>query len=1107
MAIRRYYRLLLLMRLTILLLIVSLMQVNAETLAQRISMYKRNASLESVLKEIRKQSGYDFFYDGKIIPKNYKVDVALTGSTVDEALEVTLKGLPVEYKIENRSVVLRLRKIVPEIKRDDLVKITGTVTDSIGIRIQGVSVANKTNGSATSTDADGTFTIDAKEGDILVFSSIGYIRQEIRIGNQTQLSVIMRQMESQLDQVVVTALGIKKSTKSLTYNVQELKGEELTRNKDANFVNALTGKIAGVTINPSSSGIGGATRVVMRGTKSISGNNNVLYVVDGIPIPNASGGAGSTGAFSAVVSGEGISSFNPEDIETVTALTGPSATALYGNQGANGVLLITTKKGTAGKMSISFSHSSDFFDPFVLPKFQNTYGQENSLEMASWGPKLSSPSTYQPGDFFQTGRNIFNTVSISGGTEKSQTMISAGTNNAEGIISNNTFNRYNFYLRHTANLSDRLTMDFNAMYVRLDDKNMFAQGQYHNPLLPIYLFPPGDDIRKYQVYERYDPDRQIPLQFWPYKSQGLGMENPYWTINAQTNTNKTDRYMLSAVAKYKFTDWLDLTGRARMDNSNSIAESKYPAGTDPLYISALNFGLYRVNNGVSKNIYLDLIASSKLAINDHLNFSGNIGGSYADGRFQGMTAGGPLVRLANFYSIGENTANIPVQSLGRSQLQSVFMTTELDYNKWLYLNATGRYEWPSQLPKKFAAKSSYFYPSIGISAILTDVMQIPESILSFAKLRFSYAEVGAPPSAGIANPSYSLTNPDAFRPRPFTNYMPERTRSLEAGAELKFLHNKLRLNVTAYKSNTFNQLLSVPNPEGSLYTTDYFNAGDIQNKGIEANLGYQFDFKGFGWNTNAVFTLNRNEVKRLAEGYVNPVTGEVFGRDSLRFGTVGNDLINMLTVGGGMSDLYVTQVLREDNQGNLWVDNGMINKMKIPARYIGHTVPDYTIGWSNSLNYRNFALSFLIDARIGGVGISYTQAVMDAYGVSQQSAMDRDNGGVSIYGSKFSDVKQFYNTIGGASGGEVGMAAYYVYSASNVRLREASLGYTIPIKWLGARIRNIQLTLTGRNLFMFYNKSPFDPESTSSTGTYYQGIDYFRQPSYRSFGFSLKAQF
>ncbi|WP_258862418.1 SusC/RagA family TonB-linked outer membrane protein [Sphingobacterium spiritivorum] len=1095
------------MRLTILLLIISLMQVNAETLAQRISLHKRKASLESVLKEIRKQSGYDFFYDGKIIPKNYKVDVALSGSTVEEALEVTLKGLPVEYRIENQTVVLRTRKAAPEIKTEDLLRITGIVTDSIGVRIQGVSVANKTNGSATSTDAEGAFIIEAKEGDVLVFSSVGYIRQEVRIANQTPLRVILKQMESQLDQVVVTALGIKKSTKSLTYNVQELKGEELTRNKDANFVNALTGKIAGVTINPSSSGIGGATRVVMRGTKSISGNNNVLYVVDGIPIPNSNGGAGATGAFSAVVSGEGISSFNPEDIETITALTGPSATALYGNQGANGVLLVTTKKGMVGKLNINFSHSSDFFNPFVLPEFQNTYGQENTLEMASWGSKLATPSTYRPKDFFQTGRNIFNTVSISGGTEKSQTLVSAGTNNAEGIISNNTFNRYNFYLRHTANLTERLTLDFNAMYVRLENKNMIAQGQYHNPLLPIYLFPPGDDIRKYQVYERYDMDRQIPLQFWPYKNQGLGMENPYWTINAETNTNKTDRYMLSAVAKYKFTDWLDLTGRARMDNSNSIAESKYPAGTDPLYISALNFGLYTVNNGVSKNIYLDLIASVKHKITETVNFNTNIGGSYVDNRFQGLSVGGPLVRLANFYSIGENTANIPNQFYDRSQLQSAFMTAEFDYNKWLYLNATGRYEWPSQLPKKFAAKSSYFYPSVGISAVLTDVLQIPENILSFAKLRFSYAEVGAPPSAGVANPSYSLTNPDAFRPRPFTNYIPERTRSLEAGAELKFFHNKLRLNVTAYKSNTFNQLLSVSNPEGSLYTTDYFNAGDIQNKGIEASLGYQFDFKEFNWNTNAVFTLNRNEVKRLAEGYVNPVTGEVFGRDSLRFGTVGNDLINILTVGGGMSDLYVTQLLREDNQGNLWIDNGMINKMKIPARYIGRTVPDYTIGWSNNLSYRNFALSFLIDARIGGMGISYTQAVMDAYGVSQQSAIDRDNGGVSIYGNKFSDVKQFYNTIGGASGGEVGMAAYYVFSASNVRLREASLGYTIPGKWLGTKIRNIQLAFTGRNLFMFYNKSPFDPESTSSTGTYYQGIDYFRQPSYRSYGFSVKAQF
>jgi len=1094
----------LIMRLTIILLITSFMQVSAVTMAQRITLHQRNASLESVLKEIRKQSGYDLFYDGKIFSKSQKVDVSMSNATMVEALEMVLRGLPLTYRIHDNMVVLHRKQISNLPKVIIFIPVQGRVRDSAGQSIVGVSVLNRTTGLSTSTDAEGRFQLDAKVGDVLVFSSVGYVRQELHVGAETDLQIVLKQEETAMDAVVVTALGIRQSVKALTYNVQEFKGEEVTRNKDANFVNSLTGKIAGVTINASSSGIGGATRVVMRGTTSISGNNNALYVVDGIPIPNANGGAGSTGPFAAVVSGEGISSFNPEDIESITALTGPSSTALYGNQGANGVILVNTKKGTQGKLRISLSHSSDFFSPFVMPRFQNTYGQESALEMSSWGPRLATPSSYRPRDFFETGNNVFNTISLAGGNEKSQTLFSVGTNNANGIIPNNTFNRYNFYLRNTTKLTDRLTVDFSAMYVKLNDNNMVAQGQYHNPILPVYLFPPGDDFEKYKVYSRYDPNRKIPLQFWPFQTQGLGMENPYWTTLAQTNSNDIDRYMFSTVAKYELTDWLNITGRVRMDNSNGRAESRYPAGTDQLYISAANFGLYAMNNTVAKNTYLDLIASAKHSITDRISFNANLGGSYADDKLDGVRVGGPLTRLANFYSIAENTANIPTQSYAHTQLQSTFATAEFDYDKWLFLNATGRYDWPSQLPRGFASMTSYFYPSIGVAAVLSDVIDMPRDILSFAKVRASYAEVGAPPLAGVANPTYSLINPDAFRPRPFVDYQPERTRSYEVGAELRFLDNKLSLNMTLYKSNTTNQLLSVPNPAGSLYTIDYYNAGNIENRGIEASLGYTSTFGALRWSSNAVFTLNRNKVNRLAEGYTNPSTGEVFGADSLRFATVGNDLVNILTVGGTMADLYVTRRLQEDNQGNLYVNNGNINSMQIPASYIGNTLPNYTIGWRNNLSYKNFDLAFLIDARVGGIGISYTQAVMDAFGVSEESAIARDNDGVTVYGKKYGDVRQYYNTIGGASGGEVGMAAYYVYDATNVRLREASLGYSIPGKWLGSKISDVKLAITGRNLFMFYNKSPFDPESTSSTGTYYQGIDYFRQPSYRSFGFSVK---
>lgn len=756
---------------------------------------------------------------------------------------------------------------------------------------------------------------------------------------------------------------------------------------------------------------------------------------------------------------------------------------------------------------MNLSHSTDFFTPFVVPKFQNTYGQADPAQYPSWGPKLATPSSYDPNDFFQTGNNIFNAVSLSGGTEKSQTFFSLASNNATGIIPNNSFNRYNAYLRQSTNFTDRLSADFTAMYIKTDDQNMIAQGQYHNPLVGAYLFPPGDDIRKYQVYSRYDPDRKVPIQFWPYGNLGLAMENPYWITNEESATDNIDRYALSVAAKYKVFEWLSISGRARMDNSNTLTEVRRAAGTDGLFAS--KFGFFTTFKSASKSTYLDLMASINKNITDELKFSSNIGGSYNDDKIDGLGGGGNLARIANFYSVAENTTDVPTQAYSHQQLQSTFATAEFEYRRWLFLNLTGRYEWPSQLPQGFAATTSYFYPSVGVSGIFTDALKLPKDVLSFGKLRLSYAEVGNPPGFGITNPAYSLINPDAYRPAPFPDYQPERTKSYEAGVELKFLRNKLNVNATVYKSNTTNQLLDQKLTTGGLYTDFYYNAGDIENKGIEATIGYNYTQPEFTWNTSAVFTLNRNKVKRLSEGFTNPVTGEVYGKDSIRNGTVGNDLINILALKGTMADLYITQVLREDNQGFLWVDpsSGAIGKVNISPRFIGRTTPDYTIGWRNALAYKNLELSFLLDARIGGIGISYTQSIMDAFGVSQKSADERDAGGVEIYGKKYSDVQAFYNMIGNASGGSVGMAAYYVYSSTNARLREAALAYTLPGSIFGGKINELKVALTGRNLFMFYNKSPFDPESTSSTGTYYQGIDYFRQPSYRSFGFSIKAQF
>ncbi|MBK7099435.1 MAG: SusC/RagA family TonB-linked outer membrane protein [Sphingobacteriales bacterium] len=1096
------FKFLIIMKIIFLLVFACIMQAQASGYAQNVTLSEKSTPIKSVLQKIESQTGYYFWYENTVIGNLKPVSVQFKNRPLKEALDLCFADQPITYEIISHTILLHSSA------QPAYIDIRGIIRDTSGQVLAGATVTVKGTDRRSASDINGRFQIQANAGEVLLVSYIGYQPQEVFIATgQSNYEITLLRIPQEMEKIVVTALGIKKAERALTYNVQEIKSEEITRNKDANFVNTLSGKIAGVTINPSSSGIGGATRVVMRGTKSISGNNNVLYVVDGIPIPNSNGGANASGPFQGVVSGEGISSINPEDIETISALTGPAASALYGNQGSNGVIVVTTKKGSTGKLKINISHSTDFFEPFVLPGFQNTYGQGDPAQFQSWGAKSTTPSNYRPKDFFETGHNIFNAISFSGGNEKSQTFFSLASNNALGIIPSNSYNRYNGYLRQSTNFNDHLSVDFNVMYIKSDDKNMIAQGQYHNPLVGIYLFPPGDDIRKYQVYSRYDPGRKLPIQFWPYGNLGLSVENPYWITNEQSNTNNIDRYAISAIAKYKIYEWLNITGRVRMDNSSTLSEVRRAAGTDGLFAS--EFGYYTTFKSVSKNTYIDLMASINKNLTADIKFNSNIGGSYNNDKIDGLGAGGKLSRLANFYSVSENTTDPPTQNYSHQQLQSLFATAEFEYKRWLFLNLTGRYEWPSQLPQGFAAKTSYFYPSVGISGIFTDALHLPKNILSFGKVRLSYAEVGNPPGFGITNPVYSLINPDVYRPAPFPDYLPERTKSYEAGVELKFFRNKLFVNATVYKSNTTNQLLDQKLTTGGLYTDFYYNAGNIENKGIEASIGYNRLFGDITWNSSAVFTLNRNKVKRLSEGYTNPITGEVYGKDSIRNGTVGNDLINILAINGTMADLYITQILREDNQGYLWVDpsSGAIAKTNISPRYIGKTTPDYTIGWRNALAYKNLELSFLLDARIGGIGISYTQSIMDAYGVSQKSADERDNGGVPIYGKKYSNVQAFYDMVGNASGGSVGMAAYYVYSATNFRLREAAISYAIPGSLLKGRINDIKLAITGRNLFMFYNKSPFDPESTSSTGTYYQGIDYFRQPSYRSFGFNIRAQF
>lgn len=1095
------------MKIAIIMLLTTVTMVSAKSYSQNVTLNMKNTRIELVFNQIEKLSGYSFIYEKNLLKNMKRLDVSLQNESLNNAMSIILKDQSLDYTIRNTFIVLspkiiRQKSTVFTSPIIQFIKITGVVKDTTGTTIPGVSILNKNTGKKAATDSKGVFSIEANGGDILLFSSVGYVKQEIKMTGVTSLIIVLKEEKNQLEQVVVTALGIKKTTRALTYNVQEVKGEELIRVPDASFVNSLTGKVAGITINASSSGIGGSTRVVMRGTKSIAGNNNALYVVDGIPLPNLTS-TQTGGLFDGNDGGDGISMINADDIESISVLTGPAAAALYGSSGANGVVVVNTKKGLKDRLRIDVSNSTSFYSPFVMPKFQNKYGSEAGSYFSN-GPLLSTPSTYDPKDFFQTGTNIINNFSLSTGGERNQTYFSASTLNAKGIIGNNKLNRYNFSIRNTTSfLRDKLNLDLSVSYIKDNNQNMVAQGQYFNPLIPIYLFPRGDHIENYQVYERYDVDRGFKTQYWPYGDLGFQMQNPYWTINRNISANNRERYLMSASLNYNVLDWLKVTGRVKLDNTNLNGENIRYASTSGLFAGPSGF--YGTSNGKTSQLYTDFIATADRTFRKDYHLTANLGASLVDYKSPVFGYAGNLNRVPNFFqanNIDQATALI-TQTNQKYQNQAIFATAQIGYQNRLFLDLTGRKEWSSMLSN--TTQKSIFYPSVGVSGILSDWLNLSKSGLSYLKLRGSYSEVGNPPLPYQTTVTYPLTGsvPSTVSTAPFTTLQPERTKSVETGINARFLNDRIDLDITLYNSNTQNQIFNMPVSASTSYSSVYINGGKVNNKGIEAALAYHARFGALKWDPSFTFTLNRNKIIELLRPTIDPVTGLTFSTSEMNLNTNGT-YKTMLTVGGTMGDIYASTIRRDAN-GYIYVNpsSDALQPNADVYEKLGSTNPDYTIAFRNNFTYKNWNLNFLIDGRVGGVGVSATQAIMDQFGVSKATADARDNGGVLVNGYKIG-YENYYSVV---AGGTTGILSQYVYSSTNFRLREASLSYSFPAKIFHNAIKGASVSVTGRNLFMFYNKAPYDPETTGSTGTFYQGIDYFKLPSLRSIGFNVKLQF
>ena len=692
---------------------------------------------------------------------------------------------------------------------------------------------------------------------------------------------------------------------------------------------------------------------------------------------------------------------------------------------------------------------------------------------------------------------------MSTGSETSQTHVSVGAVNAGGIVPNNRYNRYNFTFRNSWDvIKDVLQLDFSLLYVKQNTRNGIGQGMYYNPLVPTYLFPPSDDINRYAVYEMYNPVRNFKTQNWPYGNLGLGMQNPFWIVNRNKFETNRERFIASFSARWNITSWLNILGRARMDNAYTDFERKLYASTDGLFSKPA--GNWMTQDDKNTSTYLDfLINIDKQFANDEIRLLANIGGSYFDERYTSKTFEGNLARVPNFFhpSNMSPTESSTAHANLHTQTQSFYAKVEVGYRNFLFADATGRIDFFSTLLG--TSSNNVFYPSVGASVLLTEVLPLPKNIFSLWKIRGSYAQVGNPPSPYLTREAVALSNgtPKSGAFTPASHLKPEMTKAFELGMDLRLFDNKLNIAATYYNSNTYNQLFRYKLPPSSGYEYAFENAGKVNNWGIELSATYNQKLGPVDWSANLVYSLNRNEIKELLPEYVTDRTTNTTVKAPTEFEVSSAESYKMiLRKGGTMSDIYASH-LKQDYQGNILAAGG-VQKDENDFVKVGSAAPRYNISLRNSFAWKGIELGFMFDARVGGVVVSATQALMDQFGVSKQTADARDAGGVRVNNGLL-NAEQYY---GVAAGGRTGLLAHYTYSATNVRLREMSISYDLPTAWFANKLK-VNLSLTGHNLLMIYNRAPFDPELTANTGTYYQGFDYFMPPSQRSMGFGVKVNF
>jgi len=1009
--------------------------------------------------------------------------------------------------------------------------IQGVVSDKNAEGIPGVSVVVKGTTTGSITNADGKFNLNVPAGNVnLVFSFVGYEKlEQVLQSSQTSLNVVLNESLNNLDEVVVTALGIAREKKTLVYATQTVKPAELIEARDPNnLINSLSGKIANAVITQGSGGPGSGARIVLRGNRSIQGSNNALIVVDGVPLSNGTNGT-ATSDFGFVQGSDGASNINPDDIESVTVLRGASAAALYGSQAGNGVLVITTKKGTAGKVGVTINSGVTTENVWALPNFQNTYGQGNGGKMAlssgeSWGEKmtgqpitnyLGEASTYSPQpdnvkNFFRQGSSINNSVSVTGGTSTMQTYLSYTNNLIKGIIDKNDLNRSTINLRISNNIGKRFSTDGKITYISQTIDSRPRSGEENAPVANIYNVARNMSTAELSQYEK--PNNvgiPTPTNF-PSTLSSI-YQNPYWAVNNTINNEGRDRVIGFLSAKYKLTDWLTLSGKANLDKINDNGQSSIYQGT---ILYSRSGGEFQRRNAIVTENWYDLMLSGNNSITEDLKIDYRIGAIYQDSQYDANNQAAGGLNVTNKFSL--NFAQSPSVTSGftRVQTQSAFGQANFAYKEKVFLDLSLRNDWDSRLP----SPHSFMYPSAGVSTILSEMLPMPNAI-TFLKASANYAEVGNGGRFGLLNSvyNYSQAAGNGFlqisSTLPFPDLKPEIVKNLEFGLEAKTLGNRLGFSATYYKSNSFNQLLSVSLPVATGFRSKYINAGNIQNSGFEfvINGSPLSDNSELKWDITFNAAMNKNKVVELSDEVKIFYLGGGFGRSATP----------VVEEGKSYGDLWAFR-WQQNEAGQYVVDAAGKPVLTQEQSFIGNFNPKATLGFTNSFNYKGFSLRMLIDGRVGGTVVSGTEMNLAFSGITEATEQYREGGwalnGVDANGGAVGNTITAQDFWQIASGKRYGAGEFFAYDATNFRVRELSIGYSIPLGDVKA-ISSAKILLVGRNLFWLYRGSSlldipglpkrkmwFDPDMSLGNGNF-QGVEYGTMPSTRTLGVNLQLSF